>query len=141
MNSHCLQDAAMQHATSSNNRTRGDGFKLCRGGSGWMLGNISSPKEWSGTGTGCPGITVPGGVPDWQLGTWLVGRIGGSGLNWLILQVFSNLNDSMPLLSRAYSNEQPTGSSQNRGITNTFVMCPTDPSALPCSAMIKFCKT
>ena len=26
-----------------------------RGGSGCMLGKISSQKEWSGTGTGCPG--------------------------------------------------------------------------------------
>lgn len=26
-----------------------------RGGSGWILGNISAPKEWLGTGTGCPG--------------------------------------------------------------------------------------
>ena len=26
-----------------------------RGGSGWMLGTISSPEEWSGAGMGCPG--------------------------------------------------------------------------------------
>ena len=26
-----------------------------REGSGWLLVNISSPKVWSGTGTGCPG--------------------------------------------------------------------------------------
>ena len=26
-----------------------------RGGSGWILGNISCQKEWRGTGTGCPG--------------------------------------------------------------------------------------
>jgi len=26
-----------------------------KGGLDWMLGNISSPKEWSGTGMGCPG--------------------------------------------------------------------------------------
>ena len=26
-----------------------------RGGSGWTLGKICSPKEWLGIGTGCPG--------------------------------------------------------------------------------------
>jgi len=25
-----------------------------RGGSGWMLGNTTSMKAWSGTGMGCP---------------------------------------------------------------------------------------
>lgn len=35
--------------------------------SGWMLGTVSSSKEWSDTGTGCPGS---GGVPElWHLGT------------------------------------------------------------------------
>jgi len=36
-------------------RTRGNGLKLCQGGSGWILGKISSLKEQSGTGMGCPG--------------------------------------------------------------------------------------
>jgi len=26
-----------------------------RGDSSWILGKVSSPKEWSSTGTGCPG--------------------------------------------------------------------------------------
>jgi len=36
-----------------------------RGGSGWMLGKISSAKEWSGAGMaaqGGGGVTIPGGV-------------------------------------------------------------------------------
>ena len=37
------------------NRTRGNGLKLCKGGSGWTLGKISSPKEWLDTGMGCLG--------------------------------------------------------------------------------------
>jgi len=35
-----------------------------REGSGWILGNISSPKKQSGTGTGCGGITIPSGVQE-----------------------------------------------------------------------------
>jgi len=34
------------------NRTSGYGLKLHQGNSGWMFGNISSPRQWSGTGTG-----------------------------------------------------------------------------------------
>mgnify|MGYP001854321803 CR=1 FL=1 len=36
-------------------RARGNGLKLCKGDSGWTLGNTTFPKEWSGTGMGCPG--------------------------------------------------------------------------------------
>ena len=38
-------------------RTKGNGLKLCHcvGDSGWMLGNTTFPKEWSGAGMGCPG--------------------------------------------------------------------------------------
>ena len=41
----------------NSNRTRGNGLKLCQGtgGSVWTFGKISSLKEWSGTGMGCPG--------------------------------------------------------------------------------------
>ena len=39
------------HVTS--NRTRENGFKL-RQMLGWMLGNTTTLKEWSGTGMGCP---------------------------------------------------------------------------------------
>jgi len=46
----------------TSDRTRGNGFKLHVGGdSGWMLGQISSPKEWAGSVMGC-GVTDPGGV-------------------------------------------------------------------------------
>ncbi|GAB0207244.1 mitochondrial enolase superfamily member 1 [Grus japonensis] len=38
----------------TSDRMRGNGLKLCRGGLDWILGEISSPKEWSGIGTGCP---------------------------------------------------------------------------------------
>ena len=30
-------------------------LSCARGGSGWILGRISSLKEWSSAGTGCPG--------------------------------------------------------------------------------------
>mgnify|MGYP001859720434 CR=1 FL=1 len=53
-----------------------------RGDSGWMLGK-TSPKECSGTGTGCPGSggdTAPGGVQEISRycteGHRLVGYIG-----------------------------------------------------------------
>jgi len=36
-------------------RTRGNGLKLHPGGLDWILGKISSLKEWSDIGTGCPG--------------------------------------------------------------------------------------
>ena len=42
----------------TSNRTRGNGLKLCRGCLDWILGKISSLKEWSGIGTGCPGRWV-----------------------------------------------------------------------------------
>jgi len=41
------------HVTSE--QTRGNGFKLCRGDSGWMLGNATSPRGRSGSGIGCSG--------------------------------------------------------------------------------------
>ena len=70
-----------------------------------MLGNISSPKEWQCSGTaaqGGGGVTVPEGVPEpWGCGTEGCGQWaawwGGLGLDSVILEVFSNLNDSMAL--------------------------------------------
>lgn len=38
-----------------------------RGGSRWLLGNISSPKEQSRTAQGSDGVTVPAG---WRCSTW-----------------------------------------------------------------------
>ena len=38
----------------TSDRPRGNGFKLRQEGSGWMLGNTTSLKGWSGTGMGCP---------------------------------------------------------------------------------------
>ena len=66
-----------------------------------MLGNISSHKEQCCSGTaaqGGGGVTIPGGVPEpWGSGTEGCGqwaRWGGLGLDLVILEVFSNLNDS-----------------------------------------------
>jgi len=77
-----------------------------RGGSGWLLGNISSQKEWSGRGMGCPGsggVTIPGGVPDlWRCGMEEHGQWawwGGLGLDMVILEVFSYLYDSIQFIT------------------------------------------
>jgi len=39
----------------TSNRTRGNGLTLHQGDLDWILGKISSLKEWSGIGPGCPG--------------------------------------------------------------------------------------
>ena len=76
-----------------------------RGDSGWMLGNNSSPREWSGAGMDCPGgggVTIPGGVQQafrcCTEGRGLVGNIGG---RWMVglgdLRGLSNLGDSVIL--------------------------------------------
>ena len=72
------------------------------GGTGWILGTISSPKEQCCSGTaaqGGGGVTVPGGVPElWGCGTEGCGYGhggGGLGLDLEILVDFSNLNVSM----------------------------------------------
>ena len=49
----------------NSDRTRGDGLKLCQGGSGWILGKPYSPKEWccsAQAAQGGGGVTIPGGV-------------------------------------------------------------------------------
>ena len=72
-----------------------------RGGSGWILGTISSPKEQCCSGTaaqGGEGVTVHGGVQSGDVALRDVGSghgEGGLGLDWVILVVFSNINDSM----------------------------------------------
>jgi len=54
-----------------------------RGGSGLVLGNISSQKEWSVIGTGCTGWwwnQHPWRAEVmWHWGSWLVSSIGGDG--------------------------------------------------------------
>ena len=61
-----------------------------RAGLDWIFGKISSLKEWSGTGTGCPGQwgshhpwRGSKTMQMWHLGTWF-SRRGGVGLAvWL----------------------------------------------------------
>jgi len=72
--------------------------RCARGGSGWMLGNIYSLKEWCCSGTAAQsggGVTVPGGVPEpWGCGTEGHSGLHGEdrlGLDWVILVVSSNL--------------------------------------------------
>jgi len=74
-------------------------LRCARGGSDWILGNISSQKEWSSIGTGCPGKR-------WSHHPWRCSRSGTKGhsrhgdglmIGLDILEVFSNLNDSMIL--------------------------------------------
>ena len=75
-----------------------------RGGSGWVLGKISSPKEWSSIGTAAqrvmesPSLEVFQNHGDVALGDVVSGHgWGGLGLYLGILVVFSDLNDSMIL--------------------------------------------
>jgi len=62
-----------------------------RGSSGWILGNISSQRNWWGTGMGCPGRwwghhpwRSSRTVEMWHWGTWLVGMVG---MGWVGLDV------------------------------------------------------
>lgn len=71
-------------------------------GSGWILGNLYSPKEWWGIGQaaqGGGGVILPGGVQEeGKCGTKGRGEWageGGLGLDKMVLVVFSNCNDSM----------------------------------------------
>lgn len=64
-------------------------------------------SEWAAQGDG--GVTIPGGVQDW---TWHKvpwssrqgGRAGNQRLDMMIMEVFSNLNDSV-ILCKIISNE------------------------------------
>jgi len=76
-----------------------------RRGAGWISERISSEKEWWGTGTCCPGRwwshhpwRYSRSMEIWHWGTWLVGMMGMSWwLDWMILEVFSNRNESVIL--------------------------------------------
>jgi len=49
-----------------------------RAGSGWILGTISSLKEWSAlaqAAQGGGGVTVPGDVEMWHWGMWAVDMV------------------------------------------------------------------
>ena len=64
------------------------------GGSGWILGRISSQKEWCCIGTAAQGggaVTVPGGVQElWRCGTEGCGQWAWWG-GLVILDIFSTL--------------------------------------------------
>jgi len=74
-----------------------------RGGLGWIIGKISFLKEWSDIGKGCPGKWLS--HHPWRCrkndGTSGHGLAGMVALRWwldlMILEVFSNLNNSMIL--------------------------------------------
>ena len=74
-----------------------------RGVLDWILRKISLLKEWSDIGIGCPGgVTIPGGVQKTcrhgTSGHGLAGMVvTGWRLNLMILEVFSNLSDSVIL--------------------------------------------
>ena len=83
-----------------------------REGSGWTLGNITSLKEWSGTGMGCSERW-------WSHRPWRCSRNVWmlcwetwfsenhwwwvNGWTWMILEVFSSLSDSTTLWSSTNS--------------------------------------
>jgi len=83
----------------NSNRMRGNGLKLCQGR---LFGTISSQQEQWGSGTGCPGRWCSHrpwrcwrAVWMWHWGTWAVDMLRvGWRLDWVILVVLSNLNDS-----------------------------------------------
>jgi len=75
--------------------------------SGWMLGRITSLKEWSGAGIGCPGRwwshcpqRCSRNIQMLYWGTWFRGEILAidGQLDWMILEVFSSLGDSVKWL-------------------------------------------
>jgi len=65
-----------------------------RGGSGWILGRISSLKEWSGTGTaaqgvvGSPSLEVFKKRVDVVLGTWFTGQY------WRLVDSWTRITES-----------------------------------------------
>ncbi|XP_027592452.1 MOB kinase activator 1A isoform X1 [Pipra filicauda] len=73
-----------------------------RGGLGWMLGDSSSQQWLQSPGMGCPGqrgSPIPGNVQEtwmWHSRAWPSDLGGAAGqLDWVILESFSRLSDSM----------------------------------------------
>jgi len=94
------------------------------GCSGWILGTISSLKGWWDTGTGCPGKWL-GSLSlecknhgDVALRTWW----GELGLDWVTLEVFSNINDSM-ILHTSYPCAFWISCCINMSTCNPFTVC------------------
>ena len=91
------------HVTSD--RTRGIGFKLCQGRLSWMLGNTTSQRvirHWHRLPSKVvvsPTLEVFKELLDVVLRVmvqWEILVIGGQ-LDWMILEIFSNLGHSMIL--------------------------------------------
>ena len=112
----------------TSDRRRGSGLKLHQGRFDWILGKISLLKEWSGIGTGCQrgsGVTIPRGVqklcrcgPSEHSLAGVV--VLGWQLDFMILEVFSNLNDSViPFVSYLISGLELNGQS----ISLSIKMC------------------
>jgi len=104
--SHSEVDVGLLSQVTSD-RMRGNGLKLHQGRLGyWILQKISLLNEWSGIRIGClgwsGGVTIPGGVQKacrcGTLGYGLAGMVVvGWWLDLMLLEFFSNLNDSMIL--------------------------------------------
>lgn len=74
-----------------------------RGGSGQILGNSSSQKEWLGSGTAAQGavgslsLEAFRAMGMWHMGTWLVSMVGWAEVGSGISEVFLNLGGSVIL--------------------------------------------
>lgn len=74
-----------------------------RGGSGRILGNSSSQKEWLGTGTAAQGavgslsLEAFRAMGMWHMGTWLVSMVGWAEVGSGISEVFLNPGGSVIL--------------------------------------------
>jgi len=96
----CLRGGCGEVRVGNNDRTRENGLKLHRGGSGWLLGKAASQKEWCCSGTDAQGggaVTVPAGVQnceDVALRDEVSGH-GGLRLDYVISEVFLSLNNSV----------------------------------------------
>jgi len=94
--------------------------------SGWILGKMSSQREWWCSGTGCPGRwwnhhpwRCPRTMEMWHWGTWLPWGVGWW-LDWMVLEVSSNLNDSMLLPLPYFEDRSKKGVWYRRSKSSTF---------------------